>query len=52
MPETPCLKVPKTRGEKAIKLARKLSLLNREFKIQRLENHLYIPLARKPLRSA
>jgi tRNA (guanine37-N1)-methyltransferase len=49
--ETPCLKVPKTQGEKAIALARKLNLLNRAFKIQRLEDHLYIPLTRKPLRA-
>ena len=51
MSETPCLKVPKALGEKAIALARKLNLLNRDFKIQRLEDHLYIPLTRKPLRA-
>lgn len=49
--ETPCLKVPKVQGEKAIDLARKLNLLNQDFKIQRIEGHLYIPLARKPLRA-
>lgn len=49
MSETPCLKVPKAQGEKAIALTRKLNLLNRDFKIQRLEDHLYIPLTRKPL---
>ena len=48
--ETPCLKVPKAQGEKAIALARKLNLLNRDFKIQRLEDHLYIPLTQKPFR--
>ena len=51
MSETPCLKVPKALGEKAIALARKLNFLNRDFKIQRLEDHLYIPLTRKPLRA-
>ena len=51
MSETPCLKVPKALGEKAIALARKLNLFNRDFKIQRLEDHLYIPLTRKPLRA-
>lgn len=51
MSETPCLKVPKALGEKAIALARKLDFLNRDFKIQRLEDHLYIPLTRKPLRA-
>jgi len=49
--ETPCLKVPKAQGEKAIALARKLNLLNRNFKIQRLEDNLYIPLTRKPVRA-
>jgi len=49
--ETPCLKVPKALGEKAIALARKLNLLNRDFKIQRLEDHLYIPLTQKPIRA-
>ena len=51
MSETTCLKVPKALGEKAIALARKLNFLNRDFKIQRLEDHLYIPLTRKPLRA-
>ncbi len=49
MSETPCLKVPKAQGEKAIALAIKLNLLNRGFKIQRLEDHLYIPITRRPL---
>ena len=51
MSETPCLKVPKAQGERAIALARKLNLLNRNLKIQRLEDYLYIPLTRKPLRA-
>ena len=49
MSKTFCLKVPKSQGEKAIALARKLGLLNYELKIQRLGEQLYIPLARKPL---
>lgn len=51
MSEAPCLKVHKAHGEKAIALARELNLLNRDFKIQRSENHLFIPLTRKPLRA-
>lgn len=50
MSETPCLKVHKEQGEEAITLARKLNLLNRDLKIQRLGNYLYIPLTRKALR--
>ena len=43
-----CLKVPKTYGEKAIILVRKLNLLNQEFKIQQIGDHLQIPLISKP----
>ncbi|MDH5780209.1 MAG: class I SAM-dependent methyltransferase family protein [Candidatus Bathyarchaeota archaeon] len=47
--EASCLKVPKTLGEKAIILLRNRSLLSRELKIQQAEDHLYIPLIKKPL---
>ncbi len=47
----PCLKVPKILGEKAIAILSKLDLLNRELKIQQIKDHLFIPLARKPLPS-
>jgi len=46
---TPCLRVPKILGEKAIVLLSKLGLLNRELKIQQAKDHLFIPLVRKPL---
>jgi tRNA (guanine37-N1)-methyltransferase len=47
--ETPCLKVPKAFGEKAIRLVKELTLFDREWKIQQIENYLYIPLANEPL---
>jgi len=46
-----CLKVPKIHGEKAIALANKLEIVNRELEIQRNQNFIYIPLARKPSES-
>lgn len=49
MSATPCLIVPKILGEKAIVLLSKLSLLNRELKIQQVKDRLFIPLVRKPL---
>jgi len=47
--KAPCLKVPKTYGEKAIILVRKLDLFNEEFKIQQVEDYLHIPLVREPI---
>jgi len=47
--ESPCLKVDKVLGEKAITLVRKLNLLNREFRVKRVGDHLYIPLINAPL---
>ena len=46
--EAPCLKVSKTYGEKAIILVRELNLLNRDLKIQQMEDHLHIPLVYEP----
>jgi len=46
--EAPCIRVPKTLGEKAIIHLRTLSLLSRELKIQQADNYLYIPLMKKP----
>jgi len=47
---TPCLRVPRTAGEKAIVLVRGLRLFNNEFKIQQVEEgSLFIPLVRVPL---
>jgi tRNA (guanine37-N1)-methyltransferase len=47
--ESPCLKVPKTLGEKAILIAKRLNLFDRELKIQRVDGYLYIPLISEPL---
>jgi len=44
MSEAPCLRVPKALGEKAITLARNLHLFDRELRVQRVEDHLHIPL--------
>ena len=41
-----CIKVKKINGEKAIALANKLKISNRELKIQKSANHIYIPLIR------
>ncbi|MDH7477795.1 MAG: class I SAM-dependent methyltransferase family protein [Candidatus Bathyarchaeota archaeon] len=44
-----CLKVKKTLGEKAIILANKLKIIERELEIKRNEVFIYIPLLRQPL---
>jgi len=46
--EAPCLRVPKALGERAITLARSLHLLDRELRVQREGDHLYIPLISVP----
>ncbi|MEM1659591.1 MAG: class I SAM-dependent methyltransferase family protein [Candidatus Bathyarchaeia archaeon] len=43
-----CIKVPKKSGEKSIALASRLNILNRELKIYRDNENLYIPLIREP----
>lgn len=48
MPKKPCLKISKTYGERAIALVRRIGLLNREFKVEREQDYLYIPLIREP----
>ncbi|MCW4001607.1 MAG: class I SAM-dependent methyltransferase family protein [Candidatus Bathyarchaeota archaeon] len=48
MSETPSLKVPKALGEKAIRLARRLTIFNLNLKVQQVEDYLCIPLVRKP----
>lgn len=48
MSEAPCLRVRKTLGEKAITLARSLHLFDRELRVQRVGDHLYIPLTSVP----
>jgi len=48
VPKKPCLKVSKTCGERAIVLVRRIGFLNREFKVEREQDYLYIPLIREP----
>jgi tRNA (guanine37-N1)-methyltransferase len=43
-----CLKVPKTDGEKVIKTAYRLGLVNKELEVQRNDSYVYVPLARSP----
>jgi tRNA (guanine37-N1)-methyltransferase len=43
-----CVKIPKTCGEKAIILANKLKIVNRELEIQRNKDFIYIPLIYQP----
>jgi len=47
--ESPCLKVRKALGEKAIPLVRRLNLFNRELRVKREGDYIYIPLVGKPL---
>ena len=46
--ESLCAKVPKIHGEKAIILANKLKIVNRELEIQRDKGFIYVPLVRQP----
>ncbi len=48
MSSAPCLRIPKTGGERAIRLLKELSLLSRELKIQQEGDNLYLPLIKKP----
>ena len=48
MLEKPCIRVSKTYGERAIVLVRRIGLLNCEFKVEREQDYLYIPLIREP----
>jgi len=49
--ESLCIKVPKIHGEKAIVLANKLKIVDRELEIQRNKDFIYIPLIRQPSES-
>ncbi len=44
MPQASCLKVPKTLGEKAIRLARELELYDGELKVEQIGDCICIPL--------
>lgn len=46
--KTLCLKVRKINGEKTIALAYSLGIIDKELKVQRDEDHIYVPLARNP----
>ena len=48
MSKAPCLRVPKALGEKAIGLARKLRLFDKELKVQLAGDRLHIPLIGSP----
>jgi len=43
------LRIPKYQGEKGLALVKKMNILNREFRVQREQGYLYIPLRREPL---
>jgi tRNA (guanine37-N1)-methyltransferase len=43
-----CIKVKKIHGEKALALANKLGILNRELKIRHNAKHICVPLVRQP----
>jgi tRNA (guanine37-N1)-methyltransferase len=46
--KSPCLKVPKTSGQKTIEIARQLEIYNQSLKIEQKGDHLYVPLLREP----
>jgi len=46
--KAPCIRVEKTQGEKAIIIAKRLNLLDRNLRVQRQQDYLYIPLIREP----
>ncbi|MEM3816069.1 MAG: class I SAM-dependent methyltransferase family protein [Candidatus Bathyarchaeia archaeon] len=47
--EAYCIKVPKNLGEKAINVTAKLGLLNKDLKVLKVEEHLFVPLKERPL---
>ena len=48
MSEAPCLRVPKILGEKAISLVRRLGLFNKNLKVHKAGDYLFIPLVAGP----
>jgi tRNA (guanine37-N1)-methyltransferase len=46
--ETLSLRIPKNQGEKALILLRSMGILNREYKVKREQEYLYLPLTREP----
>ncbi len=49
--EAPSLKIPKSQGEKSLALAKKLGIFNSDFRIEREQGYLYVPLTREPRKS-
>lgn len=43
-----CIKVPKTQGEKTLRVASKMEIRNRELEIQKNTRSIYVPLIRQP----
>ena len=43
-----CIEVNRKQGELTIRLAKKIGLINKDFKIQNYQENLYIPLLRQP----
>jgi tRNA (guanine37-N1)-methyltransferase len=48
MSEAPCLRVPKILGEKAISIVRRLGLFNKNLKVHKAGDYLFIPLVAEP----
>jgi len=48
LPYAPCLKVQKRLGEKAILLVNRLGLIDKRFKVQRVDDYILIPLITEP----
>lgn len=46
--ESLCLKIPKSKGEKAIILANKLKIVDKGLKVERNQKFIYVPLIRSP----
>jgi tRNA (guanine37-N1)-methyltransferase len=49
--EAHCLRIPRNYGEKCLALVKKMSLFNREYKVQSEEDYLLVPLTRELLAS-
>jgi tRNA (guanine37-N1)-methyltransferase len=45
---SPCIKIKKIHGEKALVLVNKLGIINRALKINQNAKHIYVPLIRQP----
>jgi tRNA (guanine37-N1)-methyltransferase len=48
LPEAPCLKVPRTLGERTIRQISEFNLFDRELKVQQVDGYLCIPLVHEP----